>query len=67
GASDFVTIDISNQAIKKIGKSTYAITHNLSASTNNDGVPGTIKLFILLVWEKSKGKWQLIARQATRV
>nr|HMP32032.1 nuclear transport factor 2 family protein [Saprospiraceae bacterium] len=52
GASDFVKIDITNQQVKKIGKSTYAITHNLSATTNNGGVPGSVKLFILLIWEK---------------
>lgn len=67
GESDFVKIDITNQKISKIGKTGYAVTHQLVAVTNNSGKPGEVKLFILLVWEKMKGKWQLVARQATRV
>jgi hypothetical protein len=67
GESDFVKIDITNQNIKKVGKSTFVVTHNLYAITNNAGKQGEIKLFILLAWEKIKGQWQLVARQAARV
>ncbi len=67
GESDFVKIDISNRVIKKVGKSSYVVTHNLSASTNNGGKLGEIKLFVLTVWENKKDNWQLIARQATKI
>ena len=67
GESDFVKIDISNQKIHKTGKSVFAVTHQLNAVTNNGGNPGEVKLFILLIWEKVKGKWLLMARQATRI
>jgi len=67
GESDFVKIDISNQKIHKTSKSVFAVTHQLNAVTNNSGNPGEVKLFILLIWEKVKGKFQLMARQATRI
>ncbi len=67
GESDFVKINISNQKIHKTGKSVFVVTHQLNAVTNNNGNPGEIKLFILLIWEKVKGKFQLMARQATRI
>lgn len=67
GESDFVKIDISNQKIHKTGKSVFVVTHQLYAVTNNSGNQGEVKLFILLIWEKVKGKFQLMARQATRI
>jgi len=66
GASDFVKIDLTEQTIKIVDK-TALVRHRLSADTNNDGKPGTVNLYILLVWQKQKGDWKLLARQAVRV
>jgi len=66
GKSDFVTIDISNQRITVAGN-TAVVRHRLDATTNDGGKPGTVKLDILLVWQKEKGKWKLLARQAVKV
>ena len=65
GKSDFVTIDISGQHINSYGN-TAVIRHTLSATTNDSGNPGTVKLLILLVWKKMHGGWKLITRQAVK-
>src|SRR5688572_24332297 len=46
GASDFVTIDLTEQTISVSGK-TAVVRHKLSATTNDGGKPGTVKLSIL--------------------
>jgi hypothetical protein len=66
GKSDFVTIDLSEQTIKIAGH-TAIVRHQLSATTNDGGKPGTVKLSILLVWVKQKGDWKLLARQAVKI
>jgi hypothetical protein len=67
GASDFVSIDLTDQNVKVVGN-TAIIRHILTAATNDKGKgPGTTKLGILLVWIKNKGQWQLLARQAVKV
>ncbi|MDF2379835.1 nuclear transport factor 2 family protein [Nostoc ellipsosporum NOK] len=65
GRSDFVTIDISNQTVSVAGN-TAIIRHHLEAATNDSGKPGTVKLNVLQVWYKAKGKWKLLARQAVK-
>jgi ketosteroid isomerase-like protein len=66
GKSDFVTIDLSEQTVKVVGNAAI-VRHKLSATTNDNGNPGTVKLQILLVWLKQKGEWKLLARQAVKV
>lgn len=66
GASDFVTIEITQQAISISGK-TAIVRHKLSATTNDGGKPGSIKLSILLVWQRQQGDWKLLARQAVKI
>jgi ketosteroid isomerase-like protein len=65
GHSDFVSIDITNEQIT-LYKNTAIVRHNLSAETNDSGKAGTVKLYVLLVWVKQKGGWQLAARQAVK-
>jgi hypothetical protein len=66
GASDFVSIDLSNQTVQVVDK-TAIVRHVLSAQTNDNGKPGSVKLSVLTVWEKDWGKWKLLARQAVRM
>jgi len=66
GASDFVSIDLTEQTIKLSGN-TAIVRHNLSASTNDGGKPGTVKLHILTIWQKGNGQWKLLARQAVKL
>lgn len=65
GASDFVTIEITNQTIQMFDN-TAIVRHMLSATTNDSGKPGSVKLSILLVWQKNNDQWKLIARQAVK-
>ncbi len=66
GRSDFVTIDITRQTVTVIDK-TAIVRHHLEAETNDKGKgPGTVKLDVLLVWQKIKGQWKLVARQAVK-
>ncbi|HVU58990.1 MAG TPA: nuclear transport factor 2 family protein [Puia sp.] len=66
GKSDFVSIELTGQTIS-IVNNTAVVRHYLSAVTNDGGKPGQTKLSILLVWEKQKGEWRLLARQAVKV
>lgn len=66
GKSDFVTIDLSEQTISIVDR-TAVVRHIFSATTNDGGKPGKTSLSILLVWQKDKGEWRLLARQAVKV
>lgn len=65
GKSDFVAIVLSDQTITMDGD-VALVRHTLSAETNDNHVPGRVKLHILLVWKKDKGSWKLLARQAVK-
>jgi len=67
GSSDFVSIDLTEQTIT-ISGDVAIVRHVLKAKTNDAGKgPGDVHLRILLIWQKQKGNWKLLARQATRV
>lgn len=65
GKSDFVTIDISDQTITVL-HDVAVVRHNLKATTNDNGVAGTVSLHVLLIWRKQNGGWKLLARQAVK-
>lgn len=64
--SDFVTMDLTEQTIS-ISGNTAIVRHILSAKTNDGGKAGEVHLRILLVWQKQKGGWKLLARQAVKM
>jgi hypothetical protein len=64
--SDFVNINLSGQTITVVDR-TAIVRHILSADTNDGGKPGHVNLSILLIWQKQKGEWRLLARQAVKV
>ena len=66
GKSDFVTIDLSGQTLSVVNN-VAVVRHTLNATTNDGGKPGTVKLHVLTVWEKTKGGWKLRARQAVKL
>jgi ketosteroid isomerase-like protein len=66
GESDFVTIDFQNQTIEIVGDNAI-VRHNLVAHTKDGGIEKDIKIGIMLVWQKQKNKWLLIARQAFKL
>jgi len=66
GESDFVTINLTEQTIKIVGNAAI-VRHKLAGTTNNSGKPGTANLALLMVWQKQKGGWKLLARQAVKI
>ena len=66
GKSDFVTINLSDQTIS-IVNNLAIVRHTLNAPTNDGGKPGTVKIHVLLVWQKYKKEWKLVARQAVKL
>ena len=66
GASDFVTIDLSEQTIS-ISDKVAIVRHTLNAKTNDGGKPGEAHLKVMLIWQKQKGGWKLLARQAIKI
>ena len=63
GTSDFVTIDLQDQSIKLFGD-VAVVRHTLVADINDAGKANSIKIGVMLVWQKQSGEWKLIARQA---
>jgi ketosteroid isomerase-like protein len=66
GKSDFKSIELADQSIT-ISENLALVRHKLTGETNNDGQPGTVNLGVLLVWQKQKGQWKLIGRQAFKL
>ena len=66
GKSDFVTIELSGQTISVVNN-VAVVRHILNATTNDGGKPGTVKIHVLTVWEKVKGDWKMLARQAVKL
>jgi len=66
GSSDFVTIDLSEQTIS-ISEKVAIVRHILTAKTNDGGKPADVHLRVLLIWQKQKGGWKLLARQAVKI
>lgn len=66
GESDFVTIEFQNQTIEIVGDAAI-VRHNLVAHTKDGGIDKDIKIGVMLIWQKQKNKWLLIARQAFKL
>jgi hypothetical protein len=67
GVFGFTSIDLTEQTIA-VSHDVAIVRHKFSAGTDNKGqAPGTVKLAVMQVWQKEKGKWLLLARQATKI
>jgi len=66
GDTDFTSLEFTNQTVIVSG-STAIVRHTLTGGTHDKGKePGTANLLIILVWQKVKGQWILLARQAVK-
>ena len=63
---DFLNIDISEQAITIAGNNAI-VRHIFSGKLVNNGVTSDIRIGILMVWQKQKSKWKLLARQGYKL
>lgn len=67
GTFGFSSIDLTDQTIAVVDN-VAIVRHKFSAATDDKGrQPGTVRLGVLQIWQKQKGKWLLIARQATKL
>lgn len=66
GKSDFVSIELTEQTIKVVDN-TAIVRHQLNGVTSDADKPGTIKLSVLLIWQKQGKEWKLLARQAVKI
>lgn len=66
GINIFKTIELTEQTIKVVGDVAW-VRHKFVAETADNGRPGNVRLYVLLVWVKKSGQWKLLARQAVRI
>ena len=66
GKSDFVSIKLVDQTIN-ISDNVALVRHKLMGESIADGKTSPINLYVLLVWQKQKGQWKFLARQAARI
>ncbi|MEB2776003.1 nuclear transport factor 2 family protein [Algoriphagus sp. D3-2-R+10] len=66
GTSDFATVDFQDQTIQ-ISRDLAIVRHNLAADVLDGGTSNSIKIGVMLVWQKEKGQWKLLARQAYKL
>jgi len=65
GRYDFVNMELTEQTIKVTGD--IALVRNkLDGKTADEGKPNEAHLYVLMVWQKTKGGWYLLARQAVK-
>ncbi len=66
GKTVFTSIDLSDQTIK-ISGNVAVVRHRMMAGLNNNNTPSKVDIIILMIWQKQKGKWKLLARQAAKI
>ena len=63
---EFKKIEFPDVTVKITGPNAV-VRHKITGSTANDGVPATVNIGVLLVFQKQKSEWKLIARQAYKL
>lgn len=63
---DYLKINLEDQTIKVIGDAAV-VRHILSADYTNNGTAGSLRIGNMMIWQKQKGNWKLIARQAYKL
>jgi ketosteroid isomerase-like protein len=65
GTYDFVTMELTDQTIR-ITDNIAVVRNKLDGKTADNGKPNEAHLYVLMVWQKAKGGWKLLARQAVK-
>jgi len=65
--NEFVKIEFPDLTVKFTKNNTAIVRHKMVGDTRNDGKPGTVNIGILALFEKQKGEWKMIARQAYKL
>jgi hypothetical protein len=66
GKTVFTSVNFYDQTIKMAGN-VAIVRHHMVGQTNNNNVPATVDIIVLLIWQKQKGDWKLLARQAAKL
>jgi hypothetical protein len=66
GTSDFASVLFEDQTIQ-VEKNVAIVRHILVADVLDGGKANSIKIGVMLVWQKEKGGWKLLARQAYKL
>jgi ketosteroid isomerase-like protein len=66
GKNDYKSLELSGQTVKLAGN-TAIVRHKFVAEMVNNGTPSTINIGVLQIWQKQKGQWRLLARQAFKL
>ena len=66
GKSDFATVTFEDQKIM-VEKNIGIVRHYLVADVVEGDKVNPIKIGVMLVWQKEKGSWKLLARQAYKL
>ncbi len=66
GPNFFKKFQLTSEMVRISGKNAI-VRHVATAQAVNGGKPVEIKFGNLMVWQKSKGKWKLIARQGYKL
>ena len=66
GKTRLTTVTFSGQTIKIAGNAAIVRNH-LTGETSHNNVVSKIDIIVLWVWQKQKGEWKLLARQAAKI
>ena len=66
GSSDYTKIDVSNQSIS-ISGDIAVVRQHADLTIMGGGKVSQLNLMVLMVWQKSHGKWKLLTRQGVKV
>ena len=66
GKNDYKSLELSGQTIKLAGN-TAIVRHKFVGEIVTNGNINAANLGVLQIWQKQKGKWKLIARQAYKL
>ncbi len=66
GKNDYKSIALSEQTIKIVGNAAL-VRHKFNAEVVTAGATTNPNLGVLQIWQKQKGKWKLLARQAFKL
>lgn len=66
GPYDYLTITPEEQTITIAGKNAV-VRHRFNVQATNDGVPASLTLGVLMVFQKKGNAWKLLARQGYKL
>lgn len=65
GRYDFETMELTEQTIR-IHDNVAIVRNKLDGKTVDNGTPKEAHLYVLMIWQKEKKGWSLLARQAVK-